>query len=619
MSGDILVCGTGGARREVRLDDYLDADAVERATVSAIEWIKQLRYARVEGRTLRQSFTSRGDSLWWFAELYLHKQQVISQIFRTLAALETVAEREQPRTLQCKTGGALTREIVARFAAARGLGQRGAGASKSQSIALAAIEAKAAALHASSLASRLRSRARPARSRSVQTAVFVHRAFWRGDSGEGSAESYIGPVLSELEKRVERAAIAYVSVGPSSNFRARRWWHPLRAERADLTTVAVEAYAPFAVLKESRRIWADRHRARRALWASADLREQSVIHGCDLWPIVQRELAGVALLQWPWSVRAMDEAGAALDALEPRVAITYAEAGGWGRAIVLESRRRGIPSAGLQHGFIYRHWLNYLHASDEMSPDPVNPSDTGFPHPTLTTLFDGYAEAHLIEHGHYPASTLEVTGSPRLDAIAVEAAGLTAGAIDSARRAAGAAGKHLVVVTTKQREAARVLTPLLDAATAMADVHVAIKAHPAETPEVYGPATSGRPNVTVLDASVPLAPLLLACRAVVTVNSTVALDAAVLGVPALVIGLPNNLSPFVSAGVLAGTEGDTAHDARRALERILYDEEFRRALDASRRSFLARFNIAADGHASERSAQAILRLARERSSSFGAT
>ena len=60
---------------------------------------------------------------------------------------------------------------------------------------------------------------------------------------------------------------------------------------------------------------------------------------------------------------------------------------------------------------------------------------------------------------------------------------------------------------------------------------------------MYAALVAGRRHVTVLPASAPLAPLLRASRAVVTVNSTVALDAAVLGVPALVIGLPNNLSP----------------------------------------------------------------------------
>ena len=109
----------------------------------------------------------------------------------------------------------------------------------------------------------------------------------------------------------------------------------------------------------------------------------------------------------------------------------------------------------------------------------------------------------------------------------------------------------------------------------------------------------------VLAASAPLAPLLAASRAVVTVNSTVALDAAVLGVPALVVGLPNNLSPFVDAGIMAGAgEGDPAG----ILGRILYDEGFRQQLDAARRDFLTRFQIRSDGRAAERSAEAVLQL-----------
>ena len=70
---------------------------------------------------------------------------------------------------------------------------------------------------------------------------------------------------------------------------------------------------------------------------------------------------------------------------------------------------------------------------------------------------------------------------------------------------------------------------------------LAIKTHPAETPDVYADASSRAARASrVLPRAAPLAPLLRASRAVVTVNSTVALDAAVLGVPALVIGLPNN-------------------------------------------------------------------------------
>jgi hypothetical protein len=38
---------------------------------------------------------------------------------------------------------------------------------------------------------------------------------------------------------------------------------------------------------------------------------------------------------------------------------------------MLEARRQRHPCAGIQHGFIYRRWLNYLHERDEMRPSAV--------------------------------------------------------------------------------------------------------------------------------------------------------------------------------------------------------------------------------------------------------
>ena len=97
MTDAVFAIDCTDGRREVELGEYLDAAAAERATVDAIAWIKSLRDARVDGQRLRQRFTLRGDSLWWFAELYLHKQQVILNVFRALHALEALVERERPR------------------------------------------------------------------------------------------------------------------------------------------------------------------------------------------------------------------------------------------------------------------------------------------------------------------------------------------------------------------------------------------------------------------------------------------------------------------------------------------------------------------------------------------
>ncbi len=74
--------------------------------------------------------------------------------------------------------------------------------------------------------------------------------------------------------------------------------------------------------------------------------------------------------------------------------------------MMLECRRRGIPSAGLQHGFIHRHWLNYRHEADEIAPDAAAPADRGFPCPTRTLLFDDFARQHLETAGGFPPAAL---------------------------------------------------------------------------------------------------------------------------------------------------------------------------------------------------------------------
>jgi hypothetical protein len=91
------------------------------------------------------------------------------------------------------------------------------------------------------------------------------------------------------------------------------------------------------------------------------------------------------------------------------------------------------------------------------------------------------------------------------------------------------------------------------------------------------------------------------------VNSTVALDAAVFDIPALVFGLPNNLSPFVDAGALAGSEDPAEVTA--LLNRILYDEKFRQQLAERRRAVLGDHADRGNGRAAAAAADAVLALA----------
>src|SRR4029453_7563143 len=224
--------------------------AEESAIASEYQWIKALRQLEVDGQPFRRRFTFRGDSLWWFAELYLHKQQVVLNIHRTMSALDTLLTRERPVDITVVRGGPVVRSLVWQAAGAHGIRYHGPRASTSSRLETVQMDLRARALMLAARASRIPpSHARPPPG-PVAVAAFVHRAFWRSGAPEGSDESYIGPVLEALEERV-RHAIRYVSLGPAENFRARRWWHALVRRTDPGAAVPIELLAPLSTLAAS--------------------------------------------------------------------------------------------------------------------------------------------------------------------------------------------------------------------------------------------------------------------------------------------------------------------------------------------------------------------------------
>ena len=600
---------TGAARRVVELSTYLDPAAGERAVCAANAWIKSLRQVQVDGRTLRDRFSYRGDSLWWFTELFLAKEKVVLSAFKTMAAIGALIERESPHSLKLVSGDRLTRAIAPQLAADRAITFDGPSGSRRVDPRWRTRASSLSHLGETLLA-RLHPTVAPP-TEACDLAIFVHSAFWRAPDNtdeEPGGDSYIGQVIRELSGRVPPDRLRLVGIGPLTSYRARGRHGRLRralVESPALPFTRLERYASLRSVLPSLRLWRQRNVIRRALLASGEIRRAAVVSGCNLWPVVRDELAGAATLQLPWSARAMDEVGAALDALRPRAVVTYAEAGGWGRALVLEGRRRGIPVIGLQHGFIYRHWLNYLHEPDEMRPSGSNPADRGFPLPDLTLVFDGHAAAHLAGAGHFPSRAVRITGSPQRDALVAAVARLTPEDIAATRRIIRARpDQPVVLIATKFSQVEPVLAALVKAIASMPDVCAVVKSHPAESTAVYDAAGRGASNLRILPPDADLAALLATARLVVTVNSTVAVDGLTLGIPALALAVPNNLSPFVEAGAMTGLP---AHESiAPTLEKLLYDETWRAQLAANSRAFLARYNIRADGQAARRTADVIM-------------
>lgn len=607
MPASVTWVSAQGAREEHPLTSLLGDGQLEQVATETYQWIKRLRLVPYAGGTMRERFSHREDSLWWFTELYLHKTRRMEDAVRTVIALDAACAAQGPVRLEIATTSAVERAAALAFGRSRNVpvtcvprrpGARVATAGwwPSYSIGLTAR------------LSRLRRPVRVEAHPPARVAAFVHTAFWGGAVPSPATplaqESYIGPVLSALAERIGERDLTCVGLGPRRNFRARRWWDPLSARRHPAQAVIpIEAIAPRAALAPALALWRRRHVLARDLVAGEGIRSAGIVRGCDLWDVLRAELIDVARLQWPWSVRAMDEAGAALDALAPRVALTYAEAGGWGRALVLEARRRGVPSVGLQHGFIYRHWLNYLHEPDELEPIDT---DRGFPHPDRTLLFDAQAARHLADLGHLPAGTLRATGSPARDRLVKACTRLRRDSREPIRRELGVPpGDRVLVLAAKFSEVQAELPALFQAVSSLPSVRLVIKTHPAETAAPYAALAAGARAIRIEPPTADLARVLAAADALVTRNSTVAIDALLLGLPAVVLGLPNNLSPFVDMGVMAGAP---AGGLKQVLERVLYDQEARETLIERARQFTAGGGMPSDGRAAERAAEEILAL-----------
>jgi hypothetical protein len=596
-----IICMTPQGREiSTNLAALLTPDLRETVRVEANRWIKHLRLVRYGSSTMRERFTYRDDSLWWFTELYLHKMRRVDDAIATVVALEAAREKHHAARLVIDSADQVVRDVAGAFSRAHGFPVDVRGAPPRTH----ATAWPSYLIGLTTRLSRLRPARPPVRARRTSIVAFVHTAFWK--AVDPQQESYIGPVLDALAKQVTADDLFFVGVGPRRNFRARRWWDPLTPATGVPPVTPIERFAPQRALAGSLALWRRRRELAHQVTSGDDVRAAAIFRGCDLWPVLRRELEAAAVLQWPWSARAMDEAAAALDALEPAAVLTYAEAGGWGRALILEARRRGIRSAGIQHGFIYRHWLNYLHESDEMAT--LGP-DHGFPRPDRTLLYDRYAADHLERAGHFPSSSLAITGSVRLEELATRLVTLRTERLSIRGRLGIPDERGLAVLAAKFTEIRDELPTLIEAVSFLDRAHLMIRPHPAETADVYADFIGGRSNVSVAPADADLASLLAAADGLVTMNSTVAIDGLVLGLPALVIGLPNNLSPFVAAGVMLGADGP--EKIQQGLEALLYDRQVRQRLADAAGRFVAEYRLAPEPGAAGRAVAEILTLARK--------
>ena len=242
--------------------------------------------------------------------------------------------------------------------------------------------------------------------------------------------------------------------------------------------------------------------------------------------------------------------------------------------------------------------------------------DRGFPRPDLTVVFDRVAAHHLEIAGAFPRSSLAVTGSPGLDVLAARVRAIGPADRAAARAAPRPRGRRSGRGGRLEARPARALAAAPGGGHRPAGrvdgppgrTRLVVKPHPAETADVYADAAGTPPRpFSLAPPALDLATLLAACDLVVTVNSTVAIDAMALGIPALSVGVPNNLTPFVVAGGIAGVYHPS--ELQPALATLLWDDAARAELVAKGLACAESGGVRTDGGAARRAADALVALA----------
>lgn len=594
---------------------YLEPAGAEHVEEAASAWTKAWgRRPLLDGKNFRELVRWKEQSLWWWAELYLHHSTEATRYVRLIELLTRILEAEAPDEAEivglprdeallaaraCTAWRVLLQGRVPRGPA----GVRRQLRSVSLHSRLNTLKTVLTALK--TMLSGAAPRLAPARVDDVRrTVLFLsHAAFWRHrrDPATGTTqvyEHYFDRLIPEVEADPSLRA-AVVTVGPRAPFRRRglreRLADWLHLSRGSARHVHMDRYTRWRVVRETWRATRRVRAAWRTLRDAPALRESLSHSGVSFADLAAPDVAATLLLQLPWAVRSYEETVEMLRAVRPDVLCLYAESSGWGRAALAACRAEGVRTVAIQHGILYPTYFSYLHEADEGD----------CPRPERTAVFGEAARSFLVTRGRYAPDALVVTGSPKFDDLLKAAATWDRTALRA--RLGVAEDEKLVVLASRFRpirsthQAVGSAFPGLVAAVEQLErVRCVVKPHPAERAEPYEAVlrAAGATRVRVVPPSSDLMELLFAADVLVTVESLSAVEALVLDRPVLVLNMPTNLRELVEAGVGYGVPEGV--DPKPALWALLFDEPTRERLAQARADYRPVLAAGQDGRATAR-------------------
>ena len=242
------------------------------------------------------------------------------------------------------------------------------------------------------------------------------------------------------------------------------------------------------------------------------------------------------------------------------------------RTCVLLAKNKKIPVMEIQHG---------MHTHIQPKVTPVSDK---------ICIWGEYARDVLIKAGG-TVDQIVVTGCPKFDSLIDKKKLISLpGSKKQCKRILFATQYGLEDVTIGTIEK---IIPLLSVEQ---DVHLIIKPHPAEKPDLYRRFSEKYEKVIVEDNKANIDDLLIDADVLVTISSTVGINAAILDVPMVLL----NFNKTASAYIPISLEVRDMEDIISAIKDALYNKEVLQRLADARKKFVYEHAYIQDGKASER-------------------
>jgi len=304
-----------------------------------------------------------------------------------------------------------------------------------------------------------------------------------------------------------------------------------------------------------------------------------------------------------------------LEKEKPDLILIKEEYGQFERALIVEGKKRGIPTIGIQHGIPYPDIgygirggrLSYLNKKAVSIDYP--------PIPDKTAVYGPSQKKFLVDVNFYPESSIFVTGQPRYD-ILCHASRLYSREkifdkykIDS--------NKKIILWLTQchaltDSENYYNFNSVFEIIHSLKDVNLIIKQHPNE-PQKYSKmlkkiVINYNINITIAPKDSDTYELLFVCDLAITKNSTVAVEAVILNKPLILINFGKEIdnNNYVNEGIAIGVY--KKEDFLPAVEKLLKGDA---ELNKNRQKFIEKFLFKNDGKSTERVVDLIYKTIKE--------